>query len=147
MKTFEFTLSSTNDNLHNFELELLRILEDLKLEPSKINELSLAVIEAVGNAIRHGNKFDPNKFVKVKLSIIKDHINILVEDQGQGFDITKVDDPTKPENLLKTSGRGIYIMRNIMHNFEVICKKNRTIVKMSYYFNYDKGQESSKIVP
>lgn len=134
MKTFEFILTSTKENLHNFELQLLEILQgNTGLTNLQINELSLAVIEAVGNAIRHGNKFDISKYVYIKITITKKIITVVVKDEGEGFDINQVDDPTKPENLLKTSGRGIYIMRNIMKEFLVNTGKNGTIVKMKYY--------------
>lgn len=134
MKTFEFILTSTKENLHNFELQLLEILQgNTGLTNLQINELSLAVIEAVGNAIRHGNKFDISKYVYIKITITKKIITVVVKDEGEGFDINQVDDPTKPENLLKTSGRGIYIMRNIMKEFLVNTGKNGTIIKMKYY--------------
>jgi len=134
LKTFEFILTSTSENLHIFELELLEILQqNTELSSHQINELSLAVIEAVGNAIRHGNKFDKSKYVTILIKIYKKIISITVKDEGEGFDINKVDDPTKPENLLKTSGRGIYIMKNIMKEFSVHSDKNGTTVLMKYF--------------
>ncbi len=76
--------------------------------------VDMAVREAVTNAVVHGNKLDEAKIVEVKLSNTPDAFEISVRDQGSGFNPDAVPDPTKDENLLKTSGRGIFFMRNFM---------------------------------
>lgn len=76
--------------------------------------VDLAVREAVTNAVVHGNKLDEAKVVAVKLSNTSDAFEISVHDQGSGFNPNAVPDPTKDENLLKSSGRGIFFMRNFM---------------------------------
>ena len=74
----------------------------------------MAVREAVTNAVVHGNKLDNAKFVEIKLAQIPEGFEISVHDQGSGFNPNDVPDPTKDENILKTSGRGIFFMRNFM---------------------------------
>lgn len=74
----------------------------------------MAVREAVTNAVVHGNKLDEAKVVEVKLRNTPEAFEISVHDQGSGFNPNDVPDPTKDENLLKTSGRGIFFMRNFM---------------------------------
>jgi serine/threonine-protein kinase RsbW len=76
--------------------------------------VDMAVREAVTNAVIHGNKLDEAKVVEVKLSNTPERFEISVHDQGSGFNPNDVPDPTKDENLLKTSGRGIFFMRNFM---------------------------------
>jgi serine/threonine-protein kinase RsbW len=76
--------------------------------------INMAVREAVTNAIVHGNLEDESKSVEVILNCQENALEIEVRDQGDGFDPTQVPDPTDPANLLKTSGRGIFLMRSFM---------------------------------
>jgi serine/threonine-protein kinase RsbW len=76
--------------------------------------LDMAVREAVTNAVVHGNKLDETKFVELSLRNIPGAVEISVHDQGSGFNPNEIPDPTRAENILKTSGRGIFFMRNFM---------------------------------
>jgi len=76
--------------------------------------VDMAVREAVTNAVLHGNKLDDAKEVGLKLRNTPEVFEISVHDQGAGFDPDEVPDPTRDENILKTSGRGIFFMRNFM---------------------------------
>jgi len=76
--------------------------------------IDMAVREAVTNAVLHGNKLDSAKIAEVDLKKSSEGLEINVRDQGRGFDPNDVADPTKEENILKTSGRGIFFMRNFM---------------------------------
>lgn len=76
--------------------------------------IDMAVREAVTNAVLHGNKLDSAKIAEVDLKKSPEGLEINVRDQGKGFNPNQVADPTKDENLLKTSGRGIFFMRNFM---------------------------------
>jgi serine/threonine-protein kinase RsbW len=76
--------------------------------------IDMAVREAVTNAVIHGNKCDESKTVELTLKSSPDGVEIIVHDQGPGFNPTEVPDPTKAENLLKTSGRGIFFMHSFM---------------------------------
>jgi serine/threonine-protein kinase RsbW len=76
--------------------------------------VDMAVREAVTNAVVHGNKLDNAKVVELTLKNTPDTFEINVHDYGSGFDPNNIPDPTKEENLLKTSGRGIFFMRNFM---------------------------------
>lgn len=76
--------------------------------------IDMAVREAVTNAVLHGNKLDSTKIAEVDLKKSSEGLEINVRDQGQGFNPNDVADPTKEENILKTSGRGIFFMRNFM---------------------------------
>ncbi len=78
----------------------------------------MAVREAVTNAVMHGNRQDEAKTVEVSLKSLPGAIEITVRDQGKGFDTESVPDPTDPQNLLKTSGRGILFIRTFMDEVE-----------------------------
>ncbi len=80
--------------------------------------IDMAVREGIANACIHGNKLDEKKVVSIRVIRSPDSLEINVRDQGQGFDPETVCDPTKAENILKTSGRGIFFMRNFMDQVE-----------------------------
>lgn len=74
----------------------------------------LALEEAIVNAIKHGNRNDPGKWVSVRYEVSGNRAVVEVEDQGAGFDWSHVPDPTAPENLERSSGRGVLMMRHFM---------------------------------
>jgi serine/threonine-protein kinase RsbW len=76
--------------------------------------VSVAVRESLVNAIRHGNRMDESKRVLVDFALYADRLEVGVLDQGEGFDPDSLPDPTAEENILKTSGRGIFFMRSFM---------------------------------
>jgi serine/threonine-protein kinase RsbW len=80
--------------------------------------IDLAVRESVANAVKHGNKFDPEKEVEVSMECSGDGVVIVVRDHGPGFAPDEIPDPTNPDNLLKASGRGILFMRAFMDEVE-----------------------------
>lgn len=88
----------------------------------EVGFLKIAVNEAIANAMKHGNKNDPEKSVYVHLEINEKTIAVTIRDQGEGFDSNTVPDPTKPENLKKTSGRGVLIMKNYFDKDKVTFK-------------------------
>jgi serine/threonine-protein kinase RsbW len=93
--------------------------------------IDMAVREAITNAVLHGNKLDETKFTEVSLKTSPGTFEISVHDQGQGFDPSEIPDPTKEENILKTSGRGIFFMRNFMDEVEwTINARGGTTVRM-----------------
>jgi serine/threonine-protein kinase RsbW len=76
--------------------------------------IGLAVREALANAIKHGNRQDPRKRVEIRVEIAEGIVEIVVEDEGEGFEPEEVRDPLAPENLFRTNGRGIFYMRKFM---------------------------------
>ena len=81
---------------------------------STIGAVRLALDEAIANAIRHGNRADASKNVSIDYSVGDDALRVAVLDEGSGFDPTGVPDPRVNENLLRTSGRGLLLMRSYM---------------------------------
>ncbi|CUT00507.1 serine/threonine-protein kinase RsbW [Candidatus Kryptobacter tengchongensis] len=82
-----------------------------KISDEDFYRLYLASSEAFINAIVHGNKLEPSKKVKVRFKSFKKSFEIEVQDEGEGFEPESIPDPTVNENLLRESGRGIYIIK------------------------------------
>jgi len=93
--------------------------------------IDMAVREAVTNAVLHGNRQDENKTVDIVLKSLPDAVEISVHDRGHGFNPEDVPDPTVTENLLKSSGRGIFFMRTFMDEVDwLIRPEGGTTVRM-----------------
>jgi len=93
--------------------------------------IDMAVREAVTNAMVHGNQEDETKSVEVILNCLGNALEIEIRDQGDGFDPADVPDPTEPANILKTSGRGIFLMRSFMDEVEWLARPDGgTTVRM-----------------
>lgn len=94
-----------------------RILDEVtryKYNSDSLFAIKLALEEAFVNAIKHGNKLDPNKHVYVEALVGPSQTEIIIEDEGPGFERSSVPDPTAPENLEKCSGRGILLIESYM---------------------------------
>ncbi len=74
----------------------------------------VGLTEALSNAMLYGNNSDPEKRVRVEVTIKLDEVSVIVTDQGVGFDPESVPDPTLPDNISKTGGRGIFLMKALM---------------------------------
>ena len=107
-------IESTPNNLITVEEFVNYFSVELGLDREKINGLLLAVTEATTNAIIHGNKNNKLKMVRIYVFVDGSNLTIMIKDQGKGFDPSIVPDPTDAENLLKDSGRGLYLMRVYM---------------------------------
>jgi serine/threonine-protein kinase RsbW len=77
-------------------------------------EIEIALREALANAVVHGNHEDPGKQVYVNCRCGTDEVSFVIRDEGQGYDIDELPDPTAPENISSSHGRGIYLMKNLM---------------------------------
>jgi serine/threonine-protein kinase RsbW len=98
---------------------------------AQLEQIGLAVIEAVANAILHGNRCDTKKKVRVKAVQEKKGLVISVQDEGEGFDADALPDPLSPETILKDCGRGVFLVRACMDEVAVRRKAPRgTEVKM-----------------
>jgi len=109
--------------------------EQLGLSEDVIDDISIAVSEAVNNAITHGNKNNESKAIEISYKNEKEKIIVYVKDNGEGFEIDNISDPRENENLLKNSGRGILIMRSLMDDVVVISDNQGTEVQLVKYIN------------
>lgn len=94
--------------------------------------IDLSVRETVANAIKHGNKEDETKKVRVTFEKVEQNLIITVQDEGTGFDFDHLPDPTNAENLMKNSGRGIFIIKNFLDSADwAKAQDGGTIVKLT----------------
>lgn len=109
-------------------LDLVQVVADhvgrlLKFEDDAMVWMEVAIRESVINAIKHGNRHDPAKQVQVAFVMSPrespEELLITVRDEGEGFDPEELPDPLAPENLLKSSGRGIFFMRSFMDDIQL----------------------------
>jgi serine/threonine-protein kinase RsbW len=115
---YHLEIESDPNNLITVEEFVNYFAMDLGIDEEKISGLMLSVTEATTNAIIHANKCDVTKKVELDVFVNDGYITIKVKDEGKGFDPTKVPNPTEPENLLKDSGRGLYLMRIYMDDLK-----------------------------
>ena len=111
---YHLEIESDPNNLITVEEFVNYFSKDLGLSEEQLSVLLLAVTEATTNAIIHANKCDPTKLVKIHAQIEDSKLLIKIKDEGKGFDPTTLPDPTQPENLLKDSGRGVFLMKVYM---------------------------------
>ncbi|MBV9242638.1 MAG: ATP-binding protein [Acidobacteria bacterium] len=114
----EFSLASRLESVDEAAMLADKFAKSVGLDEEFIYALDLAVRESVANAVKHGNKFDESKDVKLTFADSGGLFSITVRDFGSGFDVDEVPDPTDPENLLKSNGRGILFMNSFMDSVE-----------------------------
>jgi len=121
-----------------FVKQLMRFIARFRKADGSEVEVEVALREALANAILHGNNQDAGKRVFVTCRCSMDgEVSITIEDEGQGFECATVPDPTAPENLQLTNGRGIYLMKRLMD--EVRFEQGGAIVHMRKNGNASSG--------
>ena len=116
--TANLVLASRFENIELAERTLLDLCERAGHPSDEEYWLVTALREAVANAVRHGNRQDPTRQVRIDFTIRNSTITIRIEDEGDGFDPGDIPDPTDPANLLRPNGRGIFYMRQFMQRVE-----------------------------
>ena len=127
----EIKLPSRLETIDEAVATATKMATDGGLPDEVLFAVDMAVREAVANAVKHGNKFDATKQVKITFENRAHELLITIEDEGSGFQLDSVPDPTDSANLLKESGRGIFFMRSFMD--EVVWEQaatGGTIVKL-----------------
>ena len=129
-KNYHLEIESNAKNMITVEEFVNYFAVDLNINTEKIQGLLLAITESCTNAIIHGNKSDATKLVTIDVTKEDKQLIIRVKDQGKGFDPALIPDPTETDNLLKDSGRGIYLMRVYMDDlkFNVTPEGTETIL-------------------
>ena len=113
-KSFALTIPSRLDEMVTVHALVGEAIKEYKISDELAHWIELTISESMINAIQHGNKSDPTKEASLKISSDGNMIEIIDEDEGRGFTLDKVADPTDGANLLKPSGRGILIIRSFM---------------------------------
>jgi anti-anti-sigma factor len=117
-KQVSMTLASTLDSVETIEQVAEKFALECGFDDDTACQIAMVTREAAVNAVLHGNKKDPNKRVGANLEITDDALVIQILDEGDGLDPAAIPDPLAPENILKPSGRGVFLMRAIMDEVE-----------------------------
>ena len=121
----EFELPSALSPMHVILEYLMKRVEKLGVVKSEQSNLFVALDEAFVNAVKHGNKFDASKLVRITAEVSGVEARFTIEDEGEGFDVNSIPDPLDPQNLFKTSGRGVLFIYNIMDEVQYNERGNR----------------------
>ena len=113
-----FELPSSTEFVNPLMSFFYTLLKNKRVEEPVISNVVTAIIEAVANAITHGNQSDINKKIMLIVAIGERSLYVEVLDEGQGFDLGTVPDPVAPENLMKPSGRGIFLIKSLMDSVD-----------------------------
>lgn len=111
-------VESTQSSVVGVSRRILSELEANNFSQEDIFAVHLALEEAFLNAMKHGNKMDPKKEIKVDYLVTTDRVEISMMDEGEGFEPKAIPDPRRGENLYKTEGRGLLLMRSYMDVIE-----------------------------
>ena len=109
-----YTLESTLASVNKAEQAAAEVAAKSCFDPDDCGRIAMAVREATVNAILHGNRYDPSKRVTVSFESTAEALTVAVRDEGAGLDPTTLPNPLAPENLLKQSGRGIFLIQAFM---------------------------------
>lgn len=130
IKSFE--IASEITSLRVVEKAIDDVSAELGINPESYGKILVCTMEAVNNAIMHGNKADKGKMVRIEITPNKEGLIISIEDQGSGFKPDEVPDPTTAENVEKLSGRGIFLMSRLADGIEFNDRGNRVTMKFKY---------------
>jgi serine/threonine-protein kinase RsbW len=129
-ENIQFELPSAMSLMHIVLEYLMKRVEKLGVCKPEQTNLFVALDEAFVNAIKHGNKYDYGKLIRVTADVSAAEARFTIEDEGEGFDINTIPDPLDPENLFKTSGRGVLFIHNIMDEVTYNARGNQlTMIK------------------
>ena len=123
-KHLEITLETQVDSVSLAEEMCLRVAEAAGFGEDECYRIGMSVREGVINAFHYGNQERPEKKIYLSLDLTPEKLIIHVLDEGKGFNLGEVPDPLAEENLLSTSGRGIFLMRAFMDEFDVVVGSN-----------------------
>ncbi|HEX6880142.1 MAG TPA: ATP-binding protein [Terriglobales bacterium] len=109
-----YTLDSSLESVNKAEETATEVATKSGFDSEEVQRISMAVREATVNAVLHGNSYDPRKKVHIAFESTQDGLKIVIRDEGRGLNQDEIPDPLAPENLLKQSGRGIFLIRAFM---------------------------------
>jgi len=125
IEEFQVTIPSDTAEGRAVQERIISLLEAREFSMRDVFGVRLALEEGLVNAIKHGNQMADDKVVKIECSVSTEHVRVVIEDEGEGFDVSSVPDPTDDENLEKPGGRGIMLMRSFMSFVEYNSSGNK----------------------
>ncbi|HEV1287649.1 MAG TPA: ATP-binding protein [Bryobacteraceae bacterium] len=130
-RTVDQLLDSTLDSVDVAEEAVLKEAEELGFEEDDLHKIGMSVRECMVNAVVHGNRYNARKKVHVMIQRTADRLAVVIQDEGDGFDMADLPDPLANENLLRHSGRGLLLIQAFMDEFQIRPREPKgTEVKM-----------------
>ena len=126
---FDVSIPSDTNAGQEVQERIIALMAERNFSQKDCWSVRLALEEAIVNAIRHGNQRDPSKMVQILCDLSEDRVFLEIRDEGPGFRLEDVPDPTADENLEKPSGRGLMLMRSFMTRVEIVGKGNCVILE------------------
>ena len=123
-KHMEVTLETQVESVNLAEEMCLRVAEEAGFGEDDCYRIGMSVREGVINAFHYGNQERPEKKIYLAVDLTAEKLIIHELDEGKGFNLADIPDPLAEENLLSTSGRGIFLMRAFMDEFDVVTGRN-----------------------
>lgn len=120
----KLTIESSVNNLRIVENAIDEVMTEIGITQENYGKILVSTLEAVNNAIMHGNKYDKDKHVDVDISYKDDKLKIKIRDEGKGFVPDEVPDPTLPENIEALNGRGIFLMSKLADEIKYTKRGN-----------------------
>ena len=114
-----YTLDSTLDSVNKVEQTAEQLAVKVGFSEDDLHKITMSVREAAVNAVLHGNAYDPSKKIMVAYESSPNTLAITITDEGKGLSEDEVPDPLAEENLLKTSGRGIFLIKSFMDEVRI----------------------------
>lgn len=136
-----YTLDSSLESVNKAEQTAEEMAAKAGFPEDERFRISMAVREAAVNAVLHGNSYDPNKKMMVSFETTHDALVITISDQGKGLDPQSLPNPLAQDNLLKSSGRGIFLIRSFMDDVKIRRLEPGTEVTLIKHMS---GKEAAK---
>jgi len=143
-KPVSYTLESSLESVNTVEQIADKFAIDSGFDEEERHRIAMAVREAAVNAVLHGNAYDPTKKVTVGFDMSGDSLIIRIADQGRGLDPATLPDPLAPENLLRNSGRGIFLIRAFMDEVRFRILNPGTEITLIKHRGNAAGKENSQ---
>ncbi len=137
-KTLHLKLASSFVNLERVVEEAEAFMNTVSDDEDLCYRVTLLTSETVTNAMEHGNKWNPEKHILFDLTAYADHIEMRVFDEGEGFELSSVNDPLDQENLLNGRGRGLFFMEHMAN--ELHREMDGCLLRLVFYRNAERSK-------
>jgi serine/threonine-protein kinase RsbW len=128
-------IESKMSNLRIIENAIDEITNTIGINQDNYGKILVATLEAVNNAITHGNKANPQMLVDVEIVVDNNELKVTVTDEGPGFNPSSIPDPTAPENIEELSGRGVFLMTKLADSIKFNEKGNSVTMNFKEVIN------------
>lgn len=130
----EKVLDSTLESVDSAEEAVLRAAQQIGFDEDDMHKIGMSVRESMVNAVVHGNRYNARKKVWLSIAHTPQRLEVVIGDEGEGFNMDTLPDPLAEENLLRHSGRGLLLIQAFMDEFQIRLRTPKgTEVKMVKY--------------